>query len=51
MASGATVVCELSYASRTEHERFPQTHVFVEGEQGSAELAPDYWVRNSKREG
>jgi len=35
MASGATVVCELSYATRMEHERFPETFVFVEGERGS----------------
>ncbi|MCX8157265.1 MAG: Gfo/Idh/MocA family oxidoreductase [Verrucomicrobiae bacterium] len=45
MASGATVVCEMSYASRLEHERFPETYVFVEGSQGSVELGPDYWVR------
>jgi predicted dehydrogenase len=47
----ATVVCEMSYASRTEHERFPETFIFVEGEQGSAELAPDYWIRVTTAEG
>lgn len=45
MESGATVICEMSYASRLEHERFPETYVYVEGEEGSLELGPDYWVR------
>ncbi|MFN0124757.1 MAG: Gfo/Idh/MocA family protein [Blastocatellia bacterium] len=45
MEGGMTVVCEMSYASRTEHERFPETYVYVEGEKGSLELGPDYWVR------
>ena len=51
MRNGATVVCNMSYASRTEHERFPQTYVFVEGTLGSVELGPDYWVRVTTREG
>jgi len=41
----ATVVCNMSYASRVEHDRFPETFVFVEGARGSAEIAPDYWLR------
>ncbi len=45
MESGATVTCEMSYASRVEHDRFPETFIFVEGENGSAEIGPDYWVR------
>jgi len=45
MESGATVACEMSYASRVEHDRFPETFVHVEGERGSIELGPDYWVR------
>lgn len=45
MASGATVTCEMSYASRVEHDRFPETYVLVEGEQGSLELGPDFWIR------
>jgi predicted dehydrogenase len=40
-----SVVCEMSYASRLEHERFPETFILVEGDEGSAELAPDYWLR------
>ena len=42
---GVTVTCEMSYASRTEHERFPETYIYVEGEKGSLELGPDYWLR------
>jgi predicted dehydrogenase len=45
MDSGATVTCEMSYASRVEHDRFPETFVHVEGEQGATELGPDYWLR------
>lgn len=51
MASGATVTCEMSYASRVEHDRFPETYVFVEGDQGSAELCPDYWIRVTTADG
>jgi predicted dehydrogenase len=45
MGDGVTVVCEMSYASRTEHERFPETFVLIECERGAVELAPDLWVR------
>jgi D-apiose dehydrogenase len=51
MASGATVTCEMSYASRVEHDRFPETYVFVEGERGSIELGPDYWIRVTTADG
>lgn len=51
MQNGATVVCNLSYASRVEHDCFPQTFVFVEGESGSVELAPDYWLRLTTERG
>ncbi|MBC8101004.1 MAG: Gfo/Idh/MocA family oxidoreductase [Cytophagales bacterium] len=44
-AGRTTVTCEMSYASRTEHERFPQTYLFVEGEGGSLEVGPDYLLR------
>ena len=46
-----TVTCEMSYASRVEHDRFPETFVFVEGDAGSAELAPDYWLRVTTQAG
>jgi predicted dehydrogenase len=42
---GLTVICEMSYASRTEIERFPETYIYVEGSEGFLELGPDYWLR------
>jgi len=51
MRSGATVTCNLSYASRVEHDRFPETFAFVEGTEGSAELGSDFWIRVTTRKG
>lgn len=51
MGDGVTVVCTMSYASRTERERFPETFVHVEGDRGSLELAPDFWLRETTAEG
>jgi len=48
---GVACVCELSYASKLEHERFPETYVLIEGELGSVELGPDYWIRVTTSEG
>ena len=48
---GMTVTCEMSYASRTEIERFPQTYIYVEGSEGFLELGPDYWLRLTTAEG
>ncbi|MES2460660.1 MAG: Gfo/Idh/MocA family oxidoreductase [Armatimonadota bacterium] len=46
MGDAQTIVtCEMSYASRTEYERFPQTFLFVEGTEGSLEIGPDYYLR------
>ena len=45
MRSGATVTCNLSYASILEQDRFPEAFMLIEGENGSVELAPDYWLR------
>jgi predicted dehydrogenase len=45
MESGATVNCEMSYASRLESERFPDTYILAECSRGSVELAPGYRVR------
>ena len=42
-ASGMTVTCEISYASRLEDERFPETFVTIEGRPPVP--APDYWLR------
>lgn len=49
--AGATVVCEMSYATNSEHQRFPETFIFAEGTQGTAELAPDHWIRVTTEEG
>jgi predicted dehydrogenase len=47
-----TVLCEMAFAENPlEHECFPQTLVFVEGDRGSLELAPDYWVRVTTADG
>jgi predicted dehydrogenase len=51
MQDGATVVCNLSYASRVEHDLFPQTFIHVEGDFGAVELAPDYWLRVTTEHG
>ncbi len=51
MASGATVTCEMSYASRVEHDRFPETYICIEGERGSIELGPDCWLRVTTAQG
>ncbi|TVR48159.1 MAG: gfo/Idh/MocA family oxidoreductase [Puniceicoccaceae bacterium] len=48
---GPTVFVTLSYASRLERERFPQTTILVEGEDCSAELTTDYWIRVTDRDG
>lgn len=45
MEGGATVMCALSYASRVEHDRYNETYIFAECENGCVELGPDYWVR------
>jgi predicted dehydrogenase len=47
MQSGATVVCEMSYASKREHDRFPETYVQIEGDRGFLELGPDFWIRET----
>lgn len=52
MGAGVTVTCNLGYAENyLEREAFPQTFIFIEGERGSVELAPDYWLRVTGVEG
>ncbi len=51
-AHNTTVLCSLAYAENyLEREIFPQTLLFVEGESGSLELGPDYWVRLTTKDG
>jgi predicted dehydrogenase len=46
MGGKTTVTCELGYPeNHVEHEYFPETMIFVEGNKGTAELAQDYWLR------
>jgi predicted dehydrogenase len=47
MGDKVTVTCEMSYASRTEIERFPETYVYIEGDRGFLELGPDFWIRET----
>ncbi|GAB4540412.1 MAG: Gfo/Idh/MocA family oxidoreductase [Anaerolineae bacterium] len=51
MEGGVTVICALSYASRVEHDRWNETYMTIECDQGSIELGPDYWVRVTTEEG
>jgi D-apiose dehydrogenase len=44
MTDGLTVTCNMSYASKWELDRFPETFVVVEGTQGGVSLGPDYWL-------
>ncbi len=46
MGGDTTVLCELALAENPlEHDCFPQTLFFIEGERGSIEVAPNYWLR------
>ena len=48
MASGLHCSVAMSYASPVEHDRFPETYIQVEAAGGSLELAPDYWLRQTR---
>jgi predicted dehydrogenase len=52
MGGKTTVTCELGYAENyLEHEYFPETMIFVEGNKGTAEVTKDYWVRVTTESG
>lgn len=51
MGDNITVVCEMSYASRTTIERFPETYIYVEGDQGSLELERDFYLTETTEAG
>lgn len=51
MGEDITVTCEMSYASKREHDRFPETYIEVEGSQGFLALEPDFWIRETTSEG
>jgi predicted dehydrogenase len=42
MSNELTVICNMSYASRWEFDRFPETFVFVEGSNGGVTLGAGY---------
>ncbi|MEO8429699.1 MAG: Gfo/Idh/MocA family oxidoreductase, partial [Verrucomicrobiota bacterium] len=52
MGGTTTVLVEMAYAENfLERDRFPETFIFVEGEKGSAEVGPDFWLRVTTRNG
>jgi predicted dehydrogenase len=52
MGGKTSVTCYLAYAENyLEHDHFPQTYAFVEGERGSIQLGPDYWLRVTTKNG
>jgi D-apiose dehydrogenase len=52
MGGQTTVTIHMAYAENyLEREHFPQTFIFIEGEKGSIELAPDYWLKLTTNEG
>lgn len=52
MQNGITVVAEMAYAGiPVEHDCFPQTMIWAEGERGSLELGPHYWIRTTTSAG
>lgn len=47
-----TSVVSMAYAENfLERDRFPETFIFIEGERGSIELAPDFWLRTTTKDG
>lgn len=40
-----TCLVQISFSSIVENDKFPETFAFIEGEKGSIELCPDYWIR------
>ena len=52
MGGQTTMLVEMAYAENSlERERFPETFAFVEGDKGSVELAPDFWIRVTTQAG
>lgn len=53
MGEANTIVSvNMAYAENyLEHDRFPETYFFIEGERGSIELGPDFWLRMTTADG
>lgn len=46
------VTVNMAYAENyLEHDRFPETYFFIEGDKGSIELGPDFWLRTTTANG
>jgi predicted dehydrogenase len=43
--------CDISYSTKTEWKKFPETFVYVEGKKGTIELGPDFFIRVTTDEG
>lgn len=52
MGQNVTVLVQMAYAENyLEREVFPETLIMVEGSQGSLELGPDFWIRETTEAG
>jgi predicted dehydrogenase len=52
MGGKTTVSIQMAYAENyLEREYFPQTFILIEGDKGSIELAPDYWLKVTTKDG
>ncbi len=52
MQNALTVVIQLAFARiPLERDLYIQTLIFIEGQRGSIELAPDYWIRITTADG
>ncbi len=51
MTDGVTVTCNMSYASKWEFDRFPETMVAIEGTLGGVSLGPDFTIKVVTDEG
>ncbi len=52
MLDGTMVTINMAYAENyLEHDAFPQTFIFIEGERGSIALEKDYWLRSTTASG
>ncbi len=53
MGEANTIVAvNMAYAENyLEHDRFPETYFFIEGERGSIEVGPDFWLRVTTADG
>lgn len=46
-----SVYCSISYASKLESDRFPETRFLIEGQHGSIALCDDHWISVTTADG